>query len=106
MQFFNHALEISSKTVEPASAWKHKLTCLAAITTLMSGHYAIASAPSVVVDAQQTIGSDFFNPQGVAIAPNGTVYVADTDNNQVIALTTNLPGASTQIKVSTSATRL
>jgi sugar lactone lactonase YvrE len=59
------------------------------------------TAPPVVVDAQQTIGTNFNVPKSVAVAPNGTVYVADTSNNQVVKVTTNLPGASTQTQVNT-----
>ena len=54
------------------------------------------------MDAQQTIGSSFNNPSSVAVAPNGTVYVADTNNQQVVQLNTNLPGASTQTTVNTN----
>ena len=56
--------------------------------------HAFAAAPAVVVDAQQTLGSGFSDPQGIAVAPNGIVYVADTQNNQIVMLTPNLPGNS------------
>jgi sugar lactone lactonase YvrE len=78
-----------------------KLSCLPAIATLLCASHAFAAAPAVVADAQQTIGTNFWNPQAVAVAPNGTVYVADTDNNQIVKFTPNLPGASNQSKVST-----
>jgi sugar lactone lactonase YvrE len=56
----------------------------------------------VVVDAQQTIGSGYSNPRSVAAGKNGAVYVADQNNNRVLQLTTNLPGASTQTQVATT----
>jgi sugar lactone lactonase YvrE len=74
---------------------------LPALAALVAGGNAFAAAPVAVADAQQTIGSNLYNPRGIATAPNGTVYVADSGNNQVVALTTNLPGASTQSKVAT-----
>jgi sugar lactone lactonase YvrE len=74
------------------------LPALAAIVTTAN---AFAAAPAVVADAQQTIGSNFYNPRGIATAPNGTMYVADSDNNQIVAVVSNLPGSSTQTKVAT-----
>ena len=62
---------------------------------------AFAAAPAVVVDAQQTLGSGFNDPQGIAVAPNGTVYVADTSNSQIVMLTPNLPGNSASAVVTT-----
>ena len=70
-----------------------------AVAVILTASSAFGQAPSVVVDAQQTIGSNFNVPKSVAVAPNGTVYVADTNNNQVVKVTTNLPGASTQTPV-------
>ena len=69
-----------------------RLSCLPAIAMLFCASHAFAAVPAVVVDAQQTLGSGFNDPQGIAVAPNGTVYVADTPNNQIVMLTPNLPG--------------
>jgi sugar lactone lactonase YvrE len=82
------------------------LFAYSAVAVTLTASSAFGQAPPVVVDAQQTIGSSYNNPQSVAVAPNGTVYVADTNNQQVLQLTTNLPGASTQTKVSTNQYRL
>ena len=89
-----------SKSCKANSVWTRNLS-IPAIAILFSASSALAAAPAVVVDAQQTIGSNYSNPQSVAVASNGTVYVADTNNNRVVALTTNLPGTSTQSTVKT-----
>ena len=78
------------------------LFAYSAVAVTLTASSAFAQAPPVVVDAQQTIGSSFNNPESVAVAPNGTVYVADTSNGQVVQLNTNLPGASTKTTVSTN----
>jgi sugar lactone lactonase YvrE len=84
----------SLKTALAASSSKsiRRLSCLAAISTVFCASHAFAAVPVVVTDAQQTIGSGFNDPQGIAVAPNGTVYVADTLNNQIVMLNPNLPG--------------
>ncbi len=45
-----------------------------------------AQAPSIVVDAQQTIGTGYNQPQSLAISSNGTVFVPDTIKSQILAL--------------------
>ncbi len=93
----------SLKTALAASSSKsaRRLSSLAAISTLFCASQAFAAVPAVVTDAQQTIGSGFNSPQGIAVAPNGTVYVADTLNNQIVMLTPNLPGNSASAVVPT-----
>ena len=50
-----------------------------------------AQAPSIIFDAQQTAGFGYSNPQAIAVSSNGTVFIADTGNNRIIALDTFLP---------------
>jgi len=69
-------------SISTGSLWGRKLSCLPAIATLCCASHALAAAPAVVADAQQTIGTNLWNPQGVAVAPNGTVYIADTSNSR------------------------
>src|ERR1700722_10145944 len=95
MQSLKIALETSS------SKSTRRLSSLPAIAMLFCASHAFAAAPAVVADAQQTLGSCFNVPQGIAVAPNGTVYVADTSNNQIVMLTPNLPGNSTSAVVTT-----
>jgi sugar lactone lactonase YvrE len=93
----------SLKTALATSSSKpiRRLCCLSALATVLCASPAFAAAPAVVVDAQQTLGSGFNDPQGIAVAPNGAVYVADTSNNQIVMLTPNLPGNSASAVVST-----
>ena len=83
---------------------KWKMFNIPVLALVFSASAAWAQAPSVVIDAQQNIGpptgdTAYGQPESIAVAPNGTVYIADTNNNRVIGLTTNLPGNSTQLPV-------
>ena len=79
------------------------LFCLWTLAFLAGVTGALAQGvPSVVVDAQQTIGSGYTNPASAAVAANGTVYVADSGHNQVVQLLTNLPATSAQTIVTTT----
>jgi sugar lactone lactonase YvrE len=85
---------LKSALVTPSPKSVRRLSCLPAIAVMCCASQAFAAAPAVVVDAQQTLGSGFNDPQGIAVAPNGTVYVADSQNNQIVMLTPHLPGTS------------
>ena len=65
---------------------KRKLFCFPALTLAVCASTGWAQAPSVVVDAQQTIGTLSQGAQGIAVSKNGTVFIADTNNNQILAL--------------------
>jgi sugar lactone lactonase YvrE len=84
---------LKSALITPSRKSVRRLSGLPAIAILFCASHALAAAPAVVVDAQQTVGSGFYDPQGIAVAPNGTVYVADTLNN--------LPGNSASAVVNT-----
>jgi sugar lactone lactonase YvrE len=73
---------------------------LPAIASILVAQQSFAAAPSIVADAQQSLGSGLSSPEGVAVAPNGTIYVADSGNGQVVQIIPNLPGTSTQTTVS------
>jgi sugar lactone lactonase YvrE len=77
------------------------LFCLAVLSVAFCASSARAQAPAVVIDAQQVIGTGFNNPQSIAVSTNGTVYVADTTNNRIVALTPNPPLTGTYTVVST-----
>jgi sugar lactone lactonase YvrE len=77
------------------------LTGLVACSGLW-GSSAWAAAPAVVIDSQQAIGAGYNSPQSLAVSKNGTVYVADTNNNQIVALTSNLPFAGDNTVVATT----
>jgi sugar lactone lactonase YvrE len=104
MQSMNKALVFSPKTL--TSRWKRTLFCVPAAITLLGVTPGFAAVPAVVADAQQSlsanISNSLYNPSSVAVAPNGTVYVADSVANRVYALTPNLPGTSGQATVNTT----
>ncbi len=78
------------------------LFCLPVLSVAFCASSAWAQAPAVVIDAQQVVGTGYKNPQSVAVSKNGTVYVADTDNNQIVATATNPPLPGTNTVVSTA----
>jgi sugar lactone lactonase YvrE len=88
---------IKSKT----NQWRRELSCFSAVAALFCASPAFAAVPAVVADAQQTIATGSFNPPQVAVAPNGTVYVSDINNNRVLQFIPNLPAQVTGIQVST-----
>jgi sugar lactone lactonase YvrE len=63
---------------------KRKLFCLSALALAICTSTGWAQAPSVVIDAQQTIGTLAKGAQGIAVSKNGTVFIADTNNNQIL----------------------
>ena len=64
---------------------------------------ALAQVPAVIVDAQQVLGNGYNTAESIAVSKNGTVYVADTLNNRVVALTPQAPGLGTNNVVTTGA---
>jgi sugar lactone lactonase YvrE len=63
---------------------KRKLFCFPALTLAIFASTGWAQAPSVVITAQQTIGTLSKGAQGIAVSTNGTVFIADTNNNQIL----------------------
>src|SRR6266851_71298 len=63
---------------------KRKLFCFSALALAICTSAGWAQAPSVVIDAQQTIGTLSNGAKGIAVSKNGTVFIADTNNNQVL----------------------
>jgi sugar lactone lactonase YvrE len=71
------------------SSWK--LSCLCVLALLICASSAWGAAPAVVIDAQQTIGSGYSSPQALAVnkTNQSAIFIADTGNNQIVALLTN-----------------
>jgi sugar lactone lactonase YvrE len=86
--------------------WARRVSSIPAIATLLCTSHALAAVPAVVVDAQQTIGTGNFDPLQVVVAPNGTVYVADTFNNRILQATPGLPGQVNFTPVNTGSVTL
>jgi sugar lactone lactonase YvrE len=87
-----------SRSLAMCSSSKWKILSSSILAVVFSASGAWAQAPSVVVDAQQTLGSNFNTPQSIAVSKNGTIYVADTNNNQVVTVAN---GVSTPISTGT-----
>jgi sugar lactone lactonase YvrE len=75
-----------SKFPKGYSTSKSKLFCLSALTLAVCASSSWAQVPSVVIDAQQTLGNQYKSPQSIAVSRNGTVFVADTGNNLIQVL--------------------
>jgi sugar lactone lactonase YvrE len=80
---------------------KWKLFCFLVLTLAFCASNSWAQAPSIVIDAQETLGFGYSQPQAIAVSKNGTVFIADTNNNQIIALDTFPPGTGINNKVPT-----
>jgi sugar lactone lactonase YvrE len=63
-----------------------KLFCLSVLTLAMSASSSWAQVPSIVIDAQQTLGNQYSKPQAMVVSKNGTVFVADTGHNLIQVL--------------------
>jgi sugar lactone lactonase YvrE len=87
-----------SRSLAMCSSSKWKILSSSILAVVFSASGAWGQAPSVVVDAQQTLGSGFNTPQSIAVSKNGTIYVADTNNNQVVAV---VNGVSTPVTTGT-----
>jgi len=76
---------------------------LAVLSVAFCASSAWAQAPAIVIDAQQVLGTGYNSPQSVAVSTNGTVYVANTGTNQILALIPNPPtNTATPTAVSTA----
>jgi DNA-binding beta-propeller fold protein YncE len=72
-----------SQTLRSSLCSKKFLSGLPVIALLFSATGAFAAAPPVVVDAQFIAQTGLNGPQNLAVAPNGTYYVADAGNNRI-----------------------
>jgi sugar lactone lactonase YvrE len=82
-----------------ASKWK--MFCSPVLALAFGAVSVWAQAPAIVIDAQQTIGFGYSNPQSIAVSKNGTVFIADTNNNQIIALDVFAPAPGVNTPVTT-----
>ncbi len=62
---------------------KRKSLFVPVLTLAICASTGWAQAPPIVVDAQQTIGKGYNQPQSLAISSNGTIFVPDTIKNQI-----------------------
>ena len=75
-----------SKSLSNGSFSKWKIVSFPILALVSCAAGAWAQAPSVLVDAQQNIATGFNSPQSIAVSKNGTIYIADTINNQIVSV--------------------
>ncbi len=75
-----------SKSLSKGSPSKWKIFAIPSLALVFSAAGAWAQAPSVLVDAQQNIATSFNSAQSLAVSKNGTIFVADTANNQIVSI--------------------
>ena len=81
---------------------KWKLLCFTVLALAFCASNSWAQAPSIIFDAQQTVGDGYSGPQALVVSSNGTVFIADTNNNRIVALATFLPQLGVNTVVSTA----
>jgi sugar lactone lactonase YvrE len=81
---------------------KWKLLCFTVLALAFCASNSWAQAPSIVYDAQQTVGYGYSGPQALVVSSNGTIFIADTANNRIIALDAFLPSNGVNNVVSTA----
>jgi hypothetical protein len=91
-----------SVTLAKYAVSKWKLLCFSVLALAVCPSKSWAQAPSIVFDAQQTVGTMYSLPQSLVISSNGTVFIADTANNRIVALDTFLPLPGVNNVVSTA----
>jgi sugar lactone lactonase YvrE len=71
-----------------AKSFLVKSLCLSSLALSVGASGAWGAVPAVVIDTQQTIGTGYNNPQSIAVngTNQGAIFIADTNNNQLIAL--------------------
>ncbi len=82
---------------------KRRLFCFPVLALAISASTGWAQVPSIIVDAQQTIGTGYSRPQSMAISKNGTIFIANMGKNQILALN---PKTGVSTPVSTGAINL
>jgi sugar lactone lactonase YvrE len=75
-----------SKSLSNGSLSKWKIFSFPILALVSCAAGAWAQAPAVLVDAQQAIATGFNSAQSIAVSKNGTIYVADTKNNQIVSV--------------------
>ena len=66
-----------------------KLAYLSLLPLFIGASSAWGAVPAVIIDSQETFGEGFNNPQAIVVngtTNQGAVFVADTGNNQIIAV--------------------
>jgi sugar lactone lactonase YvrE len=81
---------------------RYFLFSFALLTGFLCAPSARAAVPAIVIDSQQAVGSGYNNPQSIAVSKNGTIFVADTEDNQIVVLTSLLPFPGTNVTASTT----
>ena len=87
-----------SKSLSNGSLSKWKIFSFPILALVSCTAGAWAQAPSVLVDAQQTIATGFNTAQSIAVSKNGTIYIADTTKNQIVAV---VNGVNTPVSTGT-----
>jgi sugar lactone lactonase YvrE len=73
-----------------AKSAARKLSWLSVLALSVGLANAWGAAPSVVIDAERILGSGYNGPQAIAVnnTNQGAIFIADTGNNQIVALLT------------------